>query len=842
MAVAVPTLARLLALLALHHATARIGTHARPLQLRGGAKKIRGGNEDEAPAPRKVGCLIVGLGGNNGCTVLAGLVANRRRLAWEGQKRRIDADWGGCLTQRGELAEKMASFEHAAVGGWDVRPTKLGAALLAARIVDTDLARLVEAELDAVEVMPGVYDERYVGESQRATATHTKQGLATAKEKVDALRADIRRFKEAHGVDGHCTVIWSASVEPPSLLPEAAVATADALLDMLAGPLEYDAPPSLLYAVAAALEGCSFVNGGSQDTVCDGLAELCERRGAYALGTDFKAGQTKFKTCAVEYLENNGFTVKVVASSNHLGNNDMRNLALGSPTQARTNAAKLRVKSSIFKPGVDHHVSVQYAPFIGDEKRDFVEYTSEAFLGQLHTMATYTRCSDSVLCAPLLVDATVLLDFFATHAVAPAEVAEATAYLFKVPEGRARAEAQGFHAQLDTMKRTVAAVDAAEEDVEALVEEVEALVVDKEDKDGEEAPAEREAEETPPPKPEETTPSKPAVVCCGLACLDLELGGASDGGREAINGFEAATSRSGGSAAQAASALADHGVAAVAVAPIAGDAQGDELARLLLDRGVRVDAPPRFDAARTGLAVVPVFADGGRGCYFGAGANADFGGEDVVEGVARQVARGGVLAVHVGYPHLLPRLRGVGLRAALARVRELAPNALISLDVNGVGPRDRLGDGIIDDCLGLVDVLHANADEAATLAGAPAGTPPARLAFALASAGPAAVLVSSGAKGADLALCPDAARLAASNLPTSWRPAATAAPALPGPGAPNANGAGDALCAGFIAALVAGDGAVTLDDALRCATVVAHARVFALPRRPIPEILAALRA
>ncbi|KAH8054246.1 inositol-3-phosphate synthase [Aureococcus anophagefferens] len=518
-------------------------------------KKLRGGSEDEAPAPRKVGCLIVGLGGNNGCTVLAGLVANRRRLAWEGQKRRIDADWGGCLTQRGDLAEKMASFEHAAVGGWDVRPTKLGAALLAARIVDTDLARLVEAELDAVEVMPGVYDERY-----------------------------------------------------------AAVATADALLDMLAGPLEYDAPPSLLYAVAAALEGCSFVNGGSQDTVCDGLAELCERKGAYALGTDFKAGQTKFKTCAVEYLENNGFTVKVVASSNHLGNNDMRNLALGTPTQARTNAAKLRVKSSIFKPGVDHHV------------------------------------------------------------------AEATAYLFKVPEGRAKAEAQGFHAQLDTMKRTVAAVEAAEEDVEALVEEVEALVVDKEEplveqEDGNEAPAEREAEDT--PKPEEA-PSKPAVVCCGLACLDLELGGASDGGREAINGFEAATSRAGGSAASG----------------------GDELARLLLDKGVRVDAPPRFDAARTGLAVVPVFSDGGRGCYFGAGANADFGGEDVVEGVARQVARGGVLAVHVGYPHLLPRLRGVGLRAALARVRELAPNALISLDVNGVGPRDRLGDGIIDDCLG----------------------------------------------------------------------------------------------------------------------------------------------
>ena len=84
---------------------------------------------------------------------------------------------------------------------------------------------------------------------------------------------------------------------------------------------------------------------------------------------------------------------------------------------------------------------------------------------------------------------------------------------------------------------------------------------------------------------------------CGAAVIDLELGGASDGGREAINGFEAATSRAGGSAPQAASALADHGVAAVAVAPIAGDAQGDELARLLLDRGVRVDAPPAGEEA-----------------------------------------------------------------------------------------------------------------------------------------------------------------------------------------------------------------------------------------------------
>ena len=53
----------------------------------------------------------------------------------------------------------------------------------------------------------------------------------------------------------------------------------------------------------------------------------------------FQAGQTKFKTAAIEYIRTMGLTPKVVASSNHLGNNDMRNLA----TADKARMAKLRV-------------------------------------------------------------------------------------------------------------------------------------------------------------------------------------------------------------------------------------------------------------------------------------------------------------------------------------------------------------------------------------------------------------------------------------------------------------------------------------------------------------------
>merc|ERR1712194_842247 len=102
---------------------------------------------------------------------------------------------------------------------------------------------------------------------------------------------------------------------------------------------------------------------------------------AYCLGTDFKAGQTKFKTAAVEYIRALGLTPRVIASSNHLGNNDMLNL-----TSKTTLEAKMRVKSNIFGPWeeeqLDHQVKVMYTPFMLDEKRDVVEYIS---LGYLHS-------------------------------------------------------------------------------------------------------------------------------------------------------------------------------------------------------------------------------------------------------------------------------------------------------------------------------------------------------------------------------------------------------------------------------------------------------------------------
>jgi hypothetical protein len=69
---------------------------------------------------------------------------------------------------------------------------------------------------------------------------------------------------------------------------------------------------------------------------------------------------------------------------------------------------------------------------MGDEKRDTVEYTSEAFMGSEHTMLTYTRCMDSALCVPLMIDAVAFCHYFAARNVSAVDAARGLSYLFKV--------------------------------------------------------------------------------------------------------------------------------------------------------------------------------------------------------------------------------------------------------------------------------------------------------------------------------------------------------------------------------------------------------------------------
>jgi myo-inositol-1-phosphate synthase len=86
-------------------------------------------------------------------------------------------------------------------------------------------------------------------------------------------------------------------------------------------------PASVLFAVAAIQEKIIYLNGSPQNTFHPAVIELARQNGAFIAGSDFKSGQTRFKTIMSDYLIGSGIRISSVVSYNHLGNNDGKNLS-----------------------------------------------------------------------------------------------------------------------------------------------------------------------------------------------------------------------------------------------------------------------------------------------------------------------------------------------------------------------------------------------------------------------------------------------------------------------------------------------------------------------------------
>ncbi|KAL7544583.1 hypothetical protein ACHAWF_007963 [Thalassiosira exigua] len=345
------------------------------------------------------------------------------------------------------------------------------------------------------------------------------------------------------------------------------------------------------------------------------------------------------------------------------------------------------------------------------------------------------------------------------------------------------------------------------------------------------------------------------VVCAGLSCLDLQLLGCTDsGGGEAIERYDEAVHCAGGSASMTATTLAlllerrgsdasgDVDEEEVHVLTKLGpDFAGSTLQEFYRRAGARTDLVLVDPEVRTSMAVLPVYRDGRRGCFVNLACNDGFAPEELlgrldgIDGASDRPVR----AFLFGYPHLMPRMRGEALQLMLREARrKLSPveggGVLVGVDLNGVDGSDPAGarEALIP-ALGEVDVLHLNEDEASILSsssssrraacdndsGAVDGVDPEVLAqiASFHEEGCAVVLLSLGSRGAFVSVTPDSQRLqrfatppssqSSSDLPSTpprtavsrWIPGTQLrVPAYRIPsGDVNANGAGDALFAGF---------------------------------------------
>ena len=116
-------------------------------------------------------------------------------------------------------------------------------------------------------------------------------------------------------------VLWTANTEM-FLLPQINA------LDDLMGRVDTNQPlpASVLYCMAAIEEQCLYLNGSPQNTFHPAIVEYAKQKGSLIAGSDFKSGQTRFKTIMSDFLIGSGIRLASCVSYNHLGNNDGKNL------------------------------------------------------------------------------------------------------------------------------------------------------------------------------------------------------------------------------------------------------------------------------------------------------------------------------------------------------------------------------------------------------------------------------------------------------------------------------------------------------------------------------------
>ncbi|KAJ2807678.1 Myo-inositol-1-phosphate synthase [Coemansia guatemalensis] len=373
----------------------------------------------------RVGLMMVGWGGNNGTTVTASILANRKGISWETRKGTQQPNYFGSLMMASTVklgvdetlkdvyvpfnqVVPMVHPNDVVIGGWDISGLSIGDAMRRAQVLPVDLQRQVYDELHQLKPLPSVYYPDFIAANQGERADNTLGG--TKQEQLDQLRKDIRDFKQANQLD-RVIVMWTANTERYADLLAGVNDTADNLLQAIAQGHD-EIAPSTLFAAASILEGAPFINGSPQNTLVPGIIDLAERERSFVGGDDFKSGQTKIKSVLAEFLVNAGIKPLAITSYNHLGNNDGRNLS--APAQFRSKEIS---KSSVVDDMVsannllyskgehpDHTIVIKYVPSVGDSKRALDEYVSEIFMGGLNTISIYNTCEDSLLASPLIID------------------------------------------------------------------------------------------------------------------------------------------------------------------------------------------------------------------------------------------------------------------------------------------------------------------------------------------------------------------------------------------------------------------------------------------------------
>ncbi|WNV76512.1 inositol-3-phosphate synthase [Geodermatophilus sp. DSM 44513] len=344
---------------------------------------------------------VVGLGGAVATTAVAGL-----------ELLRAGGDTAGLplagLQVDGrpvEAATGLVEYADLVVGGWDLDGSDLRKAAEQHGVLDHHQLAQAGPYLSSVTPWPAAGDADFC-----RNVTGGNVVLAeTRRAQVDAVRADLRRFREEQRLDGLVLVNLASTERWPD--PSAPALQSAEAFELALDDDDRSITPSMVYAYAAIAEGVGYANfTPSLAADVPALVELAELRGVPVAGKDGKTGQTMMKTVLAPAFRSRALTVEGWYSTNILGNRD--GLALDDPASLES---KLQTKGSVLDsilgyPVEDHVVRIDYYRPRGDQKEAWDAIDLVGFLGQRMQIKVDFQCRDSILAAPLAIELARLTD------------------------------------------------------------------------------------------------------------------------------------------------------------------------------------------------------------------------------------------------------------------------------------------------------------------------------------------------------------------------------------------------------------------------------------------------
>ena len=349
---------------------------------------------DATVTGRRVGVMVVGMGGAVASTAAAGIEMLRAG----------SNDMAG-LPLAGASAPGIAAYRNLHFAGWDLHGETLDQAVREHRVLDSGQQEMVSTALSGMTPWPAVGSVDFC----RNVDGNNKVAVKSHREAVERIRDDIRRHRETSGIE-NLVMINLASVERWPEKGAPALGSVEGFEKGLDGS-DPAISPAMLYAYAAIAEGVPYGNfTPSQAADVPALTAFAERRNVPVAGKDGKTGQTFIKTVLAPAFKSRALYVEGWFSTNILGNRD--GLALDNPDSLKS---KLNTKGSVLDdilgyPVEDHLVDIRYYRPRGDNKEAWDNIDLVGFLGQKMQIKVNFLCRDSILAAPLVIEIARVLD------------------------------------------------------------------------------------------------------------------------------------------------------------------------------------------------------------------------------------------------------------------------------------------------------------------------------------------------------------------------------------------------------------------------------------------------